>query len=84
MDKRMSDPKSYAPTWRKPAGVLLILAYIMIWAVIVVSQWQLIGGLPIWAQAIVYLIAGVIWLLPLKPLLIWMETGHFKAPITAE
>jgi len=25
-----------------------------------------------------YLVAGIVWILPLKPLLRWMETGKFK------
>ena len=80
MDKPLSAAPEYKPSWRKPAGVLAILAYIIIWTVIVASQWQAIGALPILVQAIIYLIAGIIWLLPLKPLLIWMETGKFRAP----
>lgn len=72
-------PKS-KPTWRKPAGVLLIVALICVWAVIVGSQWDRIGVLPIWLQSIFYLIAGIAWLLPLRPLMIWMETGKFRAP----
>jgi uncharacterized membrane protein len=79
MDKPMNDSANIKPTWRKPAGVLLILAYITGWTMLVVSQWELIGSLPILIQAVIYLIAGVIWLYPLKPLLIWMETGKFKA-----
>ncbi|HZG47223.1 MAG TPA: DUF2842 domain-containing protein, partial [Allosphingosinicella sp.] len=30
-------------------------------------------------QAIFYLAAGTVWILPLKPLLQWMETGRFRA-----
>ena len=29
------------------------------------------------AQALVYLVLGVIWLLPLRRFLIWMETGRW-------
>jgi hypothetical protein len=76
----MNDKKTYAPTWRKPAGVLLILVFVSGWCAIIVSQWDHIGRWPIWAQSVCYLIAGIAWLLPLKPLLIWMETGSFKAP----
>jgi hypothetical protein len=74
----MNQTPQYKPTWRKPAGVLMILVYIIVWSLIVVSQWELIGRLHILLQAIIYLAAGVIWLLPLKPILIWMETGKFK------
>ncbi len=76
----MTNTPQYKPTWRKPAGVLMIIALITIWAVIVASQWKNIGILPVWLQSIVYMTAGVVWLLPLKPLLIWMEIGKFRAP----
>jgi hypothetical protein len=76
----MKKEREFSPTWRKPAGVLLILALICLWSTIIVSQWDAIGRWPIWAQSIFYLVAGIIWLPPLKPLLIWMETGSFKAP----
>jgi Protein of unknown function (DUF2842) len=68
------------PSWRKPAGMIAILAIIAIWALIVVSASEFIGQLPIFAQGVVYLIAGIIWIAPLRPLLIWMETGSFSAP----
>jgi len=28
---------------------------------------------PIWAQSLFYLAAGLVWLLPLRPLLVWMN-----------
>ena len=66
------------PSWRKPAGMLLILAIIAGWAVIVASASSWIATLPRLIQAIVYIVAGLIWILPLKPLLAWMETGRFR------
>jgi hypothetical protein len=68
------------PSWRKPAGMVAILAIIAAWTFIVVSASAYIGQLHILLQAVIYLIAGVIWIAPLRPLLIWMETGSFKAP----
>jgi hypothetical protein len=66
------------PSWRKPAGVLAILAYITIWAVAVASLSSWIGQLPALAQAPIYLVAGLIWIAPLKPALRWMETGKWR------
>jgi Protein of unknown function (DUF2842) len=68
------------PSWRKPAGILAILAIITIWAVLVVSASPLIEQAHILIQAIIYLIAGTVWIAPLRPLMIWMETGSFKVP----
>ena len=80
MDQPVNEHQPYKATWRKPAGVLLILAYIIFWVIIVVGQRHWIGELPILVQAVIYLIAGIVWLIPLKPLMIWMETGRFTVP----
>jgi hypothetical protein len=67
------------PTWRKPAGMLAILLYIMLWAGAVVSQADRIARLPWPLQALVYAVAGIVWIAPLKPLLRWMELGRWRA-----
>ena len=67
------------PSWRKPAGIFAILALIIVWAAAIASLSGAVGRLPVLFQAIFYLVAGIAWILPLKPLLRWMETGHFRA-----
>jgi len=66
------------PSWRKPAGIFAKLALIAVWAGLVASLSTLVGSWPALFQAIFYLVAGIVWILPLKPLLRWMETGRFK------
>ena len=68
----------HQPSWRKPAGIFAILALIAAWAVLIVSLSGPVGRWPVLVQAIFYLIAGIAWILPLKPLLRWMETGRFR------
>jgi hypothetical protein len=29
-------------------------------------------------QAIVYIVAGIIWIFPMRPVLVWMETGRWR------
>lgn len=72
--------KQYEPSWRKPAGMFIILALILLWAVLVGSLSSLIGRLPMIAQVPVYVFLGLIWIwvLPLKRLLAWMETGRWR------
>ena len=67
------------PSWRKPAGIGLILLLILLWSVLVVSASDLLSGLPWPVHAVYYIIAGIVWILPLKPLLRWMETGRWRA-----
>ena len=67
------------PSWRKPAGILLILALIACWAGLVVTLFELIRNLPWPVHALYFTAAGLAWILPLKPLLRWMETGRWRA-----
>jgi hypothetical protein len=66
------------PSWRKPVGIFAILALIAAWVWAVASFSATVGTWPIWGQSIFYLVAGIGWIAPLKPLLRWMETGQFK------
>lgn len=66
------------PSGRKPAGVLLIVAGLAAYAAGVATLAPLIGTLPPLAQLPVYAILGVLWILPLRPLLRWMETGRWR------
>jgi len=66
------------PSWRKPFGMAVILLLILIWAVIVVSASELLTGLPWPVHALYYTVAGIAWILPLKPLLRWMELGTWR------
>jgi hypothetical protein len=79
MDDLMTTPLKQ-PTWRKPAGMLAILLIISVWSAIIVSASDFIGTQNIAIQSIIYLVAGIIWIAPMRPLMIWMETGSFRAP----
>ena len=77
MDDVMNMPQRPTPTWRIPVGTLLMLTLIGFWAAIVVGQAPRIGQLHILLQAVIYLIAGVVWIFPMRPIVVWMETGKF-------
>ena len=66
------------PSWRKPAGVLLMLGLIAAWAVMVLVVSPSVLKMHWTLQALFFLVAGVAWIVPLKPLLRWMETGRFR------
>lgn len=66
------------PSGRKLVGIAGILALIAVWAFLVASAAPFIENWPVLVQAIVYMVAGIIWILPLKPALRWMETGRFR------
>ena len=68
------------PTLRIPLGILALLAALGVYALGVARLAGPIGRLPVLVQAVVYLVLGVVWLLPLRRFLIWMETGSWKVP----
>ena len=69
------------PTLRIPLGILALLLALGAYALVVANHVPtLIGAWPALAQTAVYLVLGVIWLLPLKRFLVWMETGSFRLP----
>ena len=71
------------PTLRIPAGILLLLAGLLVYGVLVATVLPpLIAGWPIIIQTVIYCFLGVVWLLPLKRFLIWMETGSWSPPPT--
>jgi hypothetical protein len=67
------------PSWRKGAGIVAIMLLIALLAVFVASLSAVIGRWPVLGQALFYLVIGIIWIAPLKPLLRWIETGRFTA-----
>lgn len=72
----MASPPS--PSLRALAGIGLILLLIVLWAAFVASLAQVVGDWPILVQAPFYLIVGIVWIIPLKPLVRWIVTGSFR------
>lgn len=73
----MTRPRS--PSLRKLAGIALILLLIVFWAAFVASMAQVVGRWPILLQAPFYLFMGIAWIIPLKPLVSWIETGRWNS-----
>ena len=67
------------PSLRNLAGMALILLWIMIWAAFVASLARTIGAWPVLSQAAFYLIMGVAWIIPLRPLVRWMQTSSVRS-----
>ena len=66
------------PTLRIPLGVLGLFAALLVYGGLIARYIApLIANWPALGQTPVYILLGVVWLLPLKRFLIWMETGRF-------
>ncbi len=66
------------PSWRKPAGALAILLLILVWSLVIASLSTIVNRWPRPLQALFYLTAGLVWIVPMRPLLQWMETGRWR------
>lgn len=66
------------PSARKLVGILLILLIMIVWAALVASLAPFVGTWPLLIQAPFYLVMGLAWIVPLKPLVRWIETGRFE------
>jgi len=69
------------PSARKLIGIAAILLLILIWAGFVASLAPLIGKWPILVQGAFYLVMGLVWILPLKPLIRWTQTGRWRSSL---
>ncbi|MBB4613877.1 DUF2842 domain-containing protein [Novosphingobium taihuense] len=69
--------QDYKPTWRKPVGILALVAALTIYAIGVAALSDVIGTWHVLLQTLAYIVLGTVWLLPLRRFLIWMETGRW-------
>ena len=61
------------PSSRTLLGITLILLLIVVWATFVAGLAQVVGKWPVLIQALFYLIMGIAWIIPLKPLVRWIQ-----------
>ena len=67
------------PTLRIPLGVLGLFAALMVYGGLVAHYIApIISGWHALVQTVIYILLGVVWLLPLRRFLIWMETGRWS------
>ncbi|MEO6433160.1 MAG: DUF2842 domain-containing protein [Sphingomicrobium sp.] len=68
------------PESRRLAATIGIIAIICVWVVFVASLASFVGSWPVLIQALFYLIVGIGWIFPVKPLIRWSQTGHWRDP----
>jgi len=70
-----------SPSPRTLIGIAGIVLLIIVWAAFVASLAPVVGQWPVLIQAPYYLIMGIGWIIPLKPLVRWIQTGRFRGPV---
>jgi predicted membrane channel-forming protein YqfA (hemolysin III family) len=66
-----------SPSPRPLVGIILIVLAIALWAAFIATFAHFVGSWPILVQAAFYLVVGIVWIIPLKPLVRWIQTGRF-------
>ncbi|ROT95134.1 DUF2842 domain-containing protein [Altererythrobacter sp. FM1] len=67
------------PTLRIPLGILGMLLGVAAYALVIARYVpDLIGGWHTLLQTMVYIALGIVWILPLRRFLAWMETGRWR------
>ena len=62
---------------RKALGCFVLLAYLALYAALAATLGAyVVARAPNWTALIYYVVAGVIWVLPLRPLFSWMNRGN--------
>lgn len=66
------------PSLRRPLGILGLLLFLFAYAGLVVELATPLAGLHPLLQLPVWLVLGVAWVIPFRPVLVWIETGRLR------
>ena len=64
---------------RKLVGSVVLTVWLVVFALLAMATVAMLPArMPVWLEPVVYAILGVVWILPLKPLFIWMGRGRAR------
>jgi hypothetical protein len=78
LDRRRLYAHAMSPTLRRPLGILALFVGILAYALFVVWLFEPLAGLHPLLQAPLWLFLGIAWVVPVRPLVVWIETGHWR------
>ena len=61
---------------RKLVGSIVLFAWMIVFALIAMALIGKMGRPPFLLELLMYITLGFVWIVPLKPLLIWMGKGR--------
>jgi predicted membrane channel-forming protein YqfA (hemolysin III family) len=61
---------------RKPVAILLMLAFMALWVWGAATIGSRLTDAPSWLQLVFYVVAGIGWVFPLRPLFLWMNANQ--------
>ncbi len=69
------------PRVRRLIAGMALLLFLALYALIAASVGALLVRAPVWVQLSYFAIAGLAWVLPLRPLFVWLSRAEKDAPI---
>ncbi|HXT08626.1 MAG TPA: DUF2842 domain-containing protein [Roseiarcus sp.] len=68
------------PRIRKMVGGLAMLAFVLLYALVAMSlaDSRPVNEAPELVRSGIYIVLGLLWVLPMMPLIVWMERGRFR------
>ena len=68
------------PRIRKFVGGFAMLAFVLVYAVVAMAlaDSRPVNEAPELLRTAIYIVLGLIWVLPMMPLIVWMERGRFR------
>ncbi len=66
------------PSVRRPLGVLALMVGILAYVLAVAWLFEPVASLHALVQLPIWLVLGIAWVFPVRPLLVWIETGRWR------
>lgn len=68
-----------SPSLRKLVGAAVMLAFVVVYALVAMAlaDSRPVNDAPGPVRSLVYIVLGLAWVLPMLPLILWMESGRF-------
>lgn len=71
---QLKDRSMSYPT-KKIVASLILLGFMVCWIIMVGSVAPMVSTWPKWAMMLFYVLAGIGWIIPFKPIFAWMNRG---------
>jgi hypothetical protein len=68
------------PSLRRPLGIIGLIVFLFFYALAAVWLAEPVARLNVLVQLPVWLLLGVAWVVPVRPILVWIETGRWGRP----
>jgi predicted membrane channel-forming protein YqfA (hemolysin III family) len=68
------------PRLRKAVGALGMLTFVVVYAFVAMAlaDSRPVNEAPALVRTVVYMVLGLAWVLPMMPLIVWMERGRLR------